>query len=250
MENNIDKCDVLDRIKSFYSLKGNTELARFLGVSPNIITNWYRRKTFNLDIILTKCTTVNLNWLLTGEDVGIKNTASQNESSAGGSGYTNGKDNAKCSIIERNRDFLDSFRLGWFKGIKPANTVYMQIAYYDKMTNLNIQRYIGVLRNDLQETYNNYIALHRVLYSLNPPGFMKDKFEPKPPFDEYYKGVLSEFNESMGEAVELKDDKLRNILFILHLKDTIGVNHAMIGMLIHYMDRYSGFLAEHAPGDD
>lgn len=67
MGNILDKTSVLNRIKSFYKLKGNADLARFLGVAPNTITNWYGRKTFDIDIIYTKCVDINLDWLLTGE---------------------------------------------------------------------------------------------------------------------------------------------------------------------------------------
>lgn len=67
MGNILDKPSVLDRIKSFYGLKGNADLARFLGVAPNTITNWYGRKTFDIDVIYTKCVDININWLLTGE---------------------------------------------------------------------------------------------------------------------------------------------------------------------------------------
>lgn len=67
MGNILDKPSVLDRIKSFYGLKGNADLARFLGVAPNTITNWYGRKTFDIDVIYTRCVDININWLLTGE---------------------------------------------------------------------------------------------------------------------------------------------------------------------------------------
>lgn len=67
MGNILDKPLVLDRIKEYYKLKGNAELARFLGVAPNTITNWYGRKTFDIDVIYTKCIDIDMNWLLTGE---------------------------------------------------------------------------------------------------------------------------------------------------------------------------------------
>ena len=67
MGNILDKPLVLDRIKEYYKLKGNAELARFLGVAPNTITNWYGRKTFDIDVIYTKCVDMDMNWLLTGE---------------------------------------------------------------------------------------------------------------------------------------------------------------------------------------
>jgi len=62
----LDKHSVLDRIKLFYGLKGNADLSRFLGVAPNTITNWYGRRSFDIDVIYTKCVDVNLDWLLTG----------------------------------------------------------------------------------------------------------------------------------------------------------------------------------------
>lgn len=62
-----DKCEVLDRIKLYYNLKGNAELARLLGVAPNTITNWYGRNTFDIDRIYTNCVGVNFHWLLTGD---------------------------------------------------------------------------------------------------------------------------------------------------------------------------------------
>ena len=67
MGNILDKPLVLDRIKEYYKLKGNAELARFLGVAPNTITNWYGRKTFDIDVIYTKCVDIDMNWLFTGE---------------------------------------------------------------------------------------------------------------------------------------------------------------------------------------
>lgn len=66
MGNILDKSAVLNRIKEHYSLKGNADLARFLGVAPNTITNWYGRSTFDLDIIYTKCEGVSFDWLFTG----------------------------------------------------------------------------------------------------------------------------------------------------------------------------------------
>lgn len=62
----LDKQSVLDRIKQHYNLKGNADLARFLGVAANTVTNWYGRNSFDLDVIYTKCVGIDFNWLLTG----------------------------------------------------------------------------------------------------------------------------------------------------------------------------------------
>lgn len=69
MGNVLDKNAVLDRVKQFYNLKGNADLARFLGVSPNTVTNWYSRKSLDIDAIYTNCVECNFHWLLTGEDL-------------------------------------------------------------------------------------------------------------------------------------------------------------------------------------
>lgn len=75
MGRNLDKCSVLERIKQRYSLSSNAELSRFLGVAPNTISNWYNRKTFDIDIIFTKCEDTNLEWLLTGHGPMLKHPA-------------------------------------------------------------------------------------------------------------------------------------------------------------------------------
>lgn len=67
MGNILDKNAVLDRIKDFYSLEKRADLARFLGIAPNTLTNWYIRDTFDLDIIYTKCVDIDYNWLFSGE---------------------------------------------------------------------------------------------------------------------------------------------------------------------------------------
>lgn len=58
---------ILERIKTTYKLKNNSELARFLGVKPNTISNWYSRNSIDFDIIFSKCEGVSLDWLINGE---------------------------------------------------------------------------------------------------------------------------------------------------------------------------------------
>lgn len=74
MGNFIDKSLILNRIKKAYNLAGNSELARFLGVAPNTITNWYNRNSIDYDLIFPKCETLNIEWLLTGNGEMIKTT--------------------------------------------------------------------------------------------------------------------------------------------------------------------------------
>ena len=43
------------------------EFARILGISPQNLSNWYKRNTFDANLILRKFTNVCEDWLLTGE---------------------------------------------------------------------------------------------------------------------------------------------------------------------------------------
>lgn len=62
-----DKTLIIKRIKEAYSLRTNVEVARFLGVSAQVLSNWQNRNTVNYDTIFPKCVDLNLNWLINGE---------------------------------------------------------------------------------------------------------------------------------------------------------------------------------------
>lgn len=60
----IDKSLILNKIKSHYGLKGNTDLARFLDVKPQTISTWYTRNSIDYDLIFAKCEGFDMNYLL------------------------------------------------------------------------------------------------------------------------------------------------------------------------------------------
>lgn len=72
MGNILNKTAVLDRIKEHYDLKKKVDLANFLEIPTNTLSNWYSRETLDLDVIFTKCVGIDFHWLLTGEK--FKNT--------------------------------------------------------------------------------------------------------------------------------------------------------------------------------
>lgn len=43
------KSEILNRIMSHYGLRNKTELASFLGVSPQTVSNWYSRNSIDYD---------------------------------------------------------------------------------------------------------------------------------------------------------------------------------------------------------
>ena len=63
----MNKSLILNRIKLAYSLKNDAELARFLEIQRNTLSNWYSRNTIDYDKVFLKCEQLNPEWLLTGE---------------------------------------------------------------------------------------------------------------------------------------------------------------------------------------
>lgn len=63
---------MLDAIKEHLNMKKNTELANYLGISSQAVSNWYSRNTFDAELLYTKCEFLNPGWLLTGEGPMLK----------------------------------------------------------------------------------------------------------------------------------------------------------------------------------
>jgi len=57
---------ILNRIKEYKNFNSDKELADFLGITTQNLSNWKSRNTLDFEIIFTKCVDVNSNWLLNG----------------------------------------------------------------------------------------------------------------------------------------------------------------------------------------
>lgn len=58
---------MLKKIQQHINLTKDLDFANFLGISPQALSNWKTRGTFNHELIYTKCEWINPHWLLTGE---------------------------------------------------------------------------------------------------------------------------------------------------------------------------------------
>lgn len=72
---NINKALILNDIRFHYKFKNNAEFARFLEITPQNLSNWYKRNTFDIEKIYTKCEGINPAWLLTGKGSMFLNAA-------------------------------------------------------------------------------------------------------------------------------------------------------------------------------
>lgn len=74
----MDKVLILNKLKEHYNFKSNSDFARFLGVNPQNIRNWYKRNNYNANLLIEKCTEINPEFIITGEGAMIKEN-NQNE---------------------------------------------------------------------------------------------------------------------------------------------------------------------------
>ena len=68
---NIDKSNdssvIIERIKKFYKMKNDYEVAEYFGLSGVAVSNW-RKRGINYDILLTKCDQTAVNYILYGSE--------------------------------------------------------------------------------------------------------------------------------------------------------------------------------------
>lgn len=69
----MDKSQILDELYAYGSFDTKVEFATFIGISPQNLSNWYKRGTLDPYLLASKFTNVNLCWIKTGEGSMLKN---------------------------------------------------------------------------------------------------------------------------------------------------------------------------------
>lgn len=64
--NTFSSQEVIERLKNALSISTDTELANVLGVTKATVSNWRSRNSFDVQLLHTKCSHLNLDWVLTG----------------------------------------------------------------------------------------------------------------------------------------------------------------------------------------
>ena len=64
----MDKAIMLDRIKENYRFQTDVEFAKFLGITPQTLSNWKSRNSFDAQLLYNKCPELNPSWLLCGKE--------------------------------------------------------------------------------------------------------------------------------------------------------------------------------------
>lgn len=68
----MNKVLILNKIREHYGLSKNVDFANFLGITPQALSNWYKRETYDLDILFTKCEGFSSEWLISGNGPMLK----------------------------------------------------------------------------------------------------------------------------------------------------------------------------------
>jgi phage repressor protein C with HTH and peptisase S24 domain len=68
----IDKPLILNKIKSHLNIKYGKDFAEFLGIKESTLSMWYKRETYDIELLFKKCEFLNPEWLLTGKGSMLK----------------------------------------------------------------------------------------------------------------------------------------------------------------------------------
>lgn len=63
----MDKKKMLEQLIEYYEKGNKSQFAKRLGITPQGVSTWLNRNTFDSELIFAKCEKISANWLLTGE---------------------------------------------------------------------------------------------------------------------------------------------------------------------------------------
>lgn len=61
------KREILKSLIMYYAGGNKSRFANMLGITPQAVSTWEKRETFDIELIFAKCENINASWLLTGE---------------------------------------------------------------------------------------------------------------------------------------------------------------------------------------
>ena len=97
----MDKYQILKEIKHQLGFTSDADFARFLGISPQTLSSWYRRKMYDIDVLYAKCVDINPEFLISGRGEMLRKSAKNNVEHSSGVAIMDGSPNS--SIHQDNR---------------------------------------------------------------------------------------------------------------------------------------------------
>lgn len=95
----MDKALILSEIMKVYNFRKYGDFADFLGIKQQLISNWIKRNSFDVELIYTKCEKISAEFILTGQG----NIERSNEKSQ----TSNPIEQKLIAALEKNIDYLE-----------------------------------------------------------------------------------------------------------------------------------------------
>ncbi len=80
----MDKRLIIREIKNYLNIEKDKDFAKYLGIKTTTLSMWYKRNSYDIELLFKKCEFVNAEWLLTGrgnmlkQDVNLECVEKQN----------------------------------------------------------------------------------------------------------------------------------------------------------------------------
>lgn len=101
-----DKKERLELLIRHFSNNKNTDFARLIGVSPQAISSWMSRKSYDIELLYSKCVNISAHWLLTGEGEMLRSDHDQQPVASAEPTYIYRSDPKDQEIIELQRKHI------------------------------------------------------------------------------------------------------------------------------------------------
>lgn len=89
----MDKKAMVEALIAHYTAGNKAQFAKLLGISPQTVSAWIARNTFDSELVYAKCRYLNAAWLLTGEGSMLKSEQTGNRQAAKAQKIEPGKEN-------------------------------------------------------------------------------------------------------------------------------------------------------------
>lgn len=115
----MDKTLMLEQLINHYTDGNKANFAAMVGITPQLLSNWIKRNTFDAEQLYNGCKGISADWLLSGDGEMIRDT--QNDNSQFVSQNNNPELIALCKVLVENyqqRDDVMNKLVSMIKGIE------------------------------------------------------------------------------------------------------------------------------------
>jgi len=110
----MDTCLKVKEIMKVYNLRSQTELAKKLGISPQLLAYWIKNDSLDIEKIKESFPDLSGDWLLTGDGQMLIGSHNQNSgtivNSSGGNNFFAGKDTKESELVRQLKGEVEYLR--------------------------------------------------------------------------------------------------------------------------------------------